>query len=267
MKLGTKLLLAPLLTGVIALSGGAVNAVLSARAASATASAFDADMQALRTIDQVKEQMGLLHASVYRSLALMASLDEAAVTTFRKDLKQQVEAMVRVAGSLSAPAGEAGPMQPQITQASQALAAYGMQADNAVDMASVDPNTGVAAMQNADASFKQASVAMAAIVTSMDAAAKPAAAASPAAAAVAAPAPAPAVKARKLSYKEKREFEELPARIATLEAEQKTLSAQLASSELYTGPADQAAALQARFAQIDDELLAALERWELLGGA
>ena len=102
------------------------------------------------------------------------------------------------------------------------------------------------------------------------AAAKPVPAASPAAAAVAAAAvaaaPAPAAKARKLSYKEKREFEELPARIAALESEQKTLSAQLASPELYTGPADQAAAMQARFAQIDDELLAALERWELLGG-
>ena len=96
-------------------------------------------------------------------------------------------------------------------------------------------------------------------------AAKPAPGASPAAA-VASPAPAPAAKARKLSYKEKREFEELPARIAALEAEQKTLSAQLASPELYTSQADQAAALQARFAQIDDELLAALERWELLGG-
>jgi ATP-binding cassette subfamily F protein uup len=98
------------------------------------------------------------------------------------------------------------------------------------------------------------------------AAAKPApvAAATPAAAA---PAPAPAAKARKLSYKEKREFEALPARIAALETEQKALSAQLASPGLYTGPADQAAALQARFAQIDDELLAALERWELLGGA
>jgi ATP-binding cassette subfamily F protein uup len=99
-----------------------------------------------------------------------------------------------------------------------------------------------------------------------------AAAAKPAAvtavtASVAAPAPAPAAKARKLSYKEKREFEELPARIAALEAEQKTLSAQLASPALYTGPAEQAAVLQARFARIDDELLVALERWELLGGA
>ncbi len=98
------------------------------------------------------------------------------------------------------------------------------------------------------------------------AAPKPGPAAATAPAAVA-PAPAPAAKARKLSYKEKREFEELPARIAALEAEQKTLSAQLASPDLYSGLADQATALQTRFGQIDDELLAALERWELLGGA
>ncbi len=177
MKLGTKLLLAPLLTGLIALSGGAVNAVLGARAASATANAFDADLQALRTIDQVKEQMGLLHASVYRSLALMTSLDEPAVAALRKDLQSQVESIVRAAGSLSASAGHGSLLPAQIAQASQALAAYGKQADNAVDMASVDPNTGVAAMQNADASFQQASAAMAAIVTGMDAAARAAAAA------------------------------------------------------------------------------------------
>ena len=82
-----------------------------------------------------------------------------------------------------------------------------------------------------------------------------------------APAPAaaaPAAKARKLSYKEKREFDELPARIAALEAEQKTLSAQLADNTLYAKEPARVPVLQARFAQIDEELLAAMERWEAL---
>jgi ATP-binding cassette subfamily F protein uup len=89
----------------------------------------------------------------------------------------------------------------------------------------------------------------------------------------AAPAPAPAVtptvatKARKLSYKEKREFDELPARIAALEAEQASISERLADTALYAADPAQLPPLHARYAQIDDELLAAMERWELLGGA
>ena len=178
MKLGTKLLLAPLLTGVIALSGGAVNALLASREASSNAEAFHGNLETLRTIGLAKEQLGTLHAGVYRSLALMASLDEAAVAAFRKDLKNQVEGIVRVSSGLAAPAGQGDQLPAQLDQVAQALAAYGKQADNAIDMASVDPNTGVAAMQNADASFQKASTAMAAIVTGMGQAADAAADAS-----------------------------------------------------------------------------------------
>jgi len=142
MKLGTKLLLAPLLTGLIALSGGAVNAWLASQESSRNADAFHGNLEAVRTLGLAKEQMGTLHASVYRSLALMASLDEAAVAAFRKDLKNQVEGIVRVSSALGSQGGQ---VSAQLDQVAQALTAYGKQADNAVDMASVDPNTGVAA--------------------------------------------------------------------------------------------------------------------------
>ncbi len=78
-------------------------------------------------------------------------------------------------------------------------------------------------------------------------------------------APVPAAKARKLSYKEQRELDELPKRIETLEAEQKELATFLAQPESYTKEADRAMKAQARHARIDDELLAAMERWEALG--
>ncbi|MEO7336661.1 MAG: ATP-binding cassette domain-containing protein, partial [Caldimonas sp.] len=75
----------------------------------------------------------------------------------------------------------------------------------------------------------------------------------------------PAVKPRKLSYKEQREFDALPARIEALEAEQKQLGQLLADAALYSTDPDRAAKAQSRYAQIDDELLRALERWEALG--
>jgi ATP-binding cassette subfamily F protein uup len=76
---------------------------------------------------------------------------------------------------------------------------------------------------------------------------------------------APASKARKLSYKEQRELDELPKRIEALEVEQKVLGEFLAQPESYTAEPDRALKAQTRVAAIDDELLVALERWELLG--
>ncbi|WP_119290070.1 ATP-binding cassette domain-containing protein [Azohydromonas sediminis] len=95
------------------------------------------------------------------------------------------------------------------------------------------------------------------------AAAAPPATPKPAAATPAGP-PAPASKPRKLGFKEQRELDELPARIEALEAEQKAIAERLASADLYTREPQAVAALQARYAQIEDELMAALERWEAL---
>jgi ATP-binding cassette subfamily F protein uup len=75
----------------------------------------------------------------------------------------------------------------------------------------------------------------------------------------------PAARPRKLSYKEQRELDELPARIEALEVEQKDLAALMASADFYAGDPVRVESAQMRYAQIDDELLQALERWEALG--
>jgi len=66
----------------------------------------------------------------------------------------------------------------------------------------------------------------------------------------------------KLSYKEQRELEELPQLIASLEDEQSAITQQLNAPDFYkTNPAD-AKRINARFAEIEDLLLDALDRWE-----
>jgi ABC transport system ATP-binding/permease protein len=73
--------------------------------------------------------------------------------------------------------------------------------------------------------------------------------------------------AGKLSYKDARELEALPERIAALEAEQRELSARLEDPALYQSESEGVQEVQrcaARLAQIDDELLGLLERWEAL---
>ncbi len=75
----------------------------------------------------------------------------------------------------------------------------------------------------------------------------------------------PVARPRKLSYKEQRELDELPGLIEALEAEQHELGDLLAKPELYATDPQRAAQAQVRYAQIDDELTSALERWEELG--
>lgn len=71
-------------------------------------------------------------------------------------------------------------------------------------------------------------------------------------------------RAAKLSYKEQRELQELPAQIEALEAEQAQLNAKLNDGEFFKSPAEEIKRVTERVAQIEDALLHALERWEVL---
>nr|WP_314862417.1 ATP-binding cassette domain-containing protein [uncultured Undibacterium sp.] len=74
-------------------------------------------------------------------------------------------------------------------------------------------------------------------------------------------------KPKKLSYKEQKELDELPTLISNLEAEQKTISAKLADGDFYKDATpDAIKKLNERFAEIDELLMAALEKWEAIGG-
>ena len=73
-----------------------------------------------------------------------------------------------------------------------------------------------------------------------------------------------APKQKKLSYKEQRELDELPALIAKLEDEQKAIGAQLNDPDLYKKKPDEIKQLNERFAQLDVQLLESLEKWEAI---
>lgn len=69
---------------------------------------------------------------------------------------------------------------------------------------------------------------------------------------------------KKLSYKEQRELDALPDRIGALEKEQAEVQAVLADGSVYATDGAKAAKLTARASEIDEELMAALERWTAL---
>ncbi|UUM27777.1 ATP-binding cassette domain-containing protein [Acinetobacter colistiniresistens] len=75
---------------------------------------------------------------------------------------------------------------------------------------------------------------------------------------------AAAPKKVKLSYKDQRELEQLPAEIEKLETEQAELSAKLADGSWFVSDANAATAASQRLAEIEELLLEKLERWDIL---
>jgi ATP-binding cassette subfamily F protein uup len=71
-------------------------------------------------------------------------------------------------------------------------------------------------------------------------------------------------KKAKLSYKDQRALEQLPAEMEALETEQASLNEKLADGSLFVSDADAAAKISARLAEIDELLLEKLARWEEL---
>ena len=69
---------------------------------------------------------------------------------------------------------------------------------------------------------------------------------------------------RKLSYKEQQEYDQLPARIEALEAEQQQLQADVAGPLFYTRPAAEIAKTLARLEALDALLLDSYARWDML---
>lgn len=72
------------------------------------------------------------------------------------------------------------------------------------------------------------------------------------------------VKKVKLSYKDQRALDQLPAEIEALEKEQSELSEKLADGSWFVTDADAATQASQRLAEIDDLLLEKMERWDQL---
>lgn len=78
---------------------------------------------------------------------------------------------------------------------------------------------------------------------------------------------ATATKTRKLSYKEQRELDGLPARLEALETEQTDLQAQVSSTEFYQQDKANIAKTLERLEMVGNELEQCFERWEKLEAA
>ncbi len=172
MKLGLKLLIAPLLTAAVVLLSGQINAVLMTRAAASNQVSDEASFAKFKAFTNVQQQLGQVHASVYRTVGLIGSFDEAKVKAFRDQLAKQIETLKQAtAAQADTPDADAA-TKSAVADLTKQLTNYATQADSAIDLSSVDPNTGIAAMQSADDVFVSLNKTTSQIAANLEAAKK-----------------------------------------------------------------------------------------------
>lgn len=71
-------------------------------------------------------------------------MDQAKIKAFRQDVAKQLDGIKRVTDTL---AGDDATLKAGIGKIDSQIDQYAKQADSAIDLSSVDPNTGIAAMQ------------------------------------------------------------------------------------------------------------------------
>jgi methyl-accepting chemotaxis protein len=165
MKIAAKLIAAPLLIAAVALGSGVLYGWLGQHQNGVLAERARHDAASLQTIAQVQEQLAAVRGDVYRTLTLIASLDDAAVAAQRARLKARGAELDQQLRSLPASHGGDAEVQAAVEQAAPALQQYVARCDKAIDLSGMDPNIGVGAMKAAEESYQRVVTALGAITT------------------------------------------------------------------------------------------------------
>jgi methyl-accepting chemotaxis protein I, serine sensor receptor len=94
-------------------------------------------------------QLGELHSEVYGKIAIMSSLDDAAIKTFTTDATKRIDQIATDFAKMS----EQASLQELASKALPIVTRYKAAVLSAIDLASMDPNTGIAAMQTATGEY------------------------------------------------------------------------------------------------------------------
>ncbi|RVU44386.1 methyl-accepting chemotaxis protein [Rubrivivax rivuli] len=155
MKLGSKLLLAPLITAAVALGAGGLYVAIDWHQRDALHQASLADIDNLKTVGHATEQLSQVRADVFRTLALIASMSEDEVKAKRTELGQQVTGVQRVIEAMPANDGSDATLTESVKAAAPLLQQYLKQTDKAIDLSGVDPNIGIGAMRAAENTYAE----------------------------------------------------------------------------------------------------------------
>jgi methyl-accepting chemotaxis protein len=155
MRLYQRILLAPALTLLFLLLFAVVGYRVASGDQAAMREIFDVRFAVFEKTNQVLADVDAAHASLYRLITWIGNYDEPRIARVSGEVMAQIEGAVATVKSLEAQA-QLDPQERPIAAAILGhLTSYRKHVATAVDLATVDVNTGLAAMQTADLTFQQ----------------------------------------------------------------------------------------------------------------
>ena len=163
MKLRMKLMLAPAVTGaMLALTLGASIWVLNTYQRQSEG-AHQQVLGAFSKVAAAQAQLSDLHTRLYRTVTIAASLDEKALKAARGQNAAELTALSADTAKTGEASTDDGVRQELATFGAQLLR-YQKAADSAIDLSSVDANTGIAALQTADIDYKAMNATLVSVI-------------------------------------------------------------------------------------------------------
>ena len=152
MKLRVKMLALPAVSGVMMIALGVMATVVLHRATADLDTLTRVQFANYAQAQQLAAGVSTMQADVYRTMTWIGNMKEPAIAAQRSELGRRAVELARAAEALG------GAIAPARQRAAQQMAEgfgrYGKSLDTAIDLASVDPNTGTAAMQTADQEYQ-----------------------------------------------------------------------------------------------------------------
>src|SRR5258706_9988554 len=169
MKLVVQMLIAPGVVIGFAVATGAAAYYSLHEQRGAMQNASDLSLASQRGVVQARNDLSDLQTNASRTLTIIGSLSEAKIKALRAEAGERIKASRKKLQDAVAIDPTDHELRAQLDEADGALVKYAKLIDDALDMASVDPNTGVAAMQSADTEFQKGLALVAQAVARQDA--------------------------------------------------------------------------------------------------
>ena len=164
MKLSIQLLIAPVVTALVAVTAAAAFAVFDQREAAVGKLAVAAANAKLTSVNQARSQLTQVRAEVFRTLLLLNSLDDASVKKTRAGLLSDVEGVGKQLSKLQDSSNSDAEISRLTGLAAPMLTQFAKQCDKAIDLSGMDANVGVGAMRATDDTYDKLDKLLSAIV-------------------------------------------------------------------------------------------------------
>ena len=164
MKLSVKLMIAPLVAIAFLIALGAASYSALSLQQKAADSFYQGVFGRYKSVVEAGSTMGDVHAGIYRLLSLSGAVDEARMIAETGEIKWRLEEAKNQITQLAnlSDKGQAG--DALLDSAVQKLDKYAKAVELAIELGSVDANTGAAAMQTADFAYQEMTKDLAALV-------------------------------------------------------------------------------------------------------